>query len=163
VTSHETSNSGLIELLETPFDLDDDVWNWDHVPPRHRARLMALQVLYEVDLVGHDVEEALGWSVDGVTLSRDNLGFALFLVTEVMTHRDKLDDEIVAHAPAWPVNQLSIVDRNILRLAIMEIGSGVETPPRAVINEAIELAKLLGGESSPRFINGVLGSVMDKK
>ena len=74
-----------------------------------------------------------------------------------------LNDLIAQYAPEWPVDQLAIVDRNILRLALFEIGcSDSDTPPKVVINEAVELAKVFGSDSSPRFVNGVLGSALDK-
>ena len=78
----------------------------------------------------------------------------------VETKRSCLDSVIQRYAPAWPVNQLSIVDRNILRIALFELLYHDDTPPKTAVNEAVELAKSFGSESSARFINGVLGSVM---
>jgi N utilization substance protein B len=77
----------------------------------------------------------------------------------VLTNKDRIDSIIQTHAPAWPVAQLAIIDRNILRLAIFEILLNNKVPVKAAINEAVELAKTFGSENSPRFINGVLGTV----
>jgi N utilization substance protein B len=77
----------------------------------------------------------------------------------VQDNREKIDDTIRQTAPAWPLDQVAAVDRNILRLAIYEILIDNRVPMRAAINEAVELAKEFGGENSPKFINGVLGSV----
>lgn len=80
-----------------------------------------------------------------------------------MTRKVELDTIIKKYAPDWPVDQLAIIDRNILRLALFEIGChDSDTPPKVVINEAVELAKTFGGDSSPRFVNGVLGSALDE-
>jgi len=85
--------------------------------------------------------------------------FASALVDGVLAHRQQIDQMIVQLAPAWPVDQIPAIDRNVLRLAIYEVVIDNKVPMRAAINEAVELAKTYGGESSPKFINGVLGSV----
>lgn len=92
-------------------------------------------------------------------LNAEQAAFALDLVQGVIEHRDALDDVIGQAATQWPVEQLSAIDRNILRLAIREILMNNGAPIRAAINEAVELAKVYGSDSSARFINGVLGSV----
>jgi N utilization substance protein B len=92
--------------------------------------------------------------------------FLLWLVAGTLTQREEIDLLIRSYAPQWPIEQLAIVDRNILRMAIFELGaSDSRTPPKAVINEAIELAKAYGGDNSPGFVNGVLGAwlVANKK
>ena len=86
--------------------------------------------------------------------------YARELVEGVFGNLEQIDDLISTYAPSWPVNQLAAVDRNVLRVAIFEIISDVETPPKVAINEAVELAKGFGSESSPKFVNGVLGSVL---
>ena len=161
MTSQVTSNEGPLVVEEDGREDEDDLESWSQLAPRHRARLVALQVLYEVDLVEHPAEAALGWSIQGSPLPKAVAQFARELVSGVLQDREVLDERIHAHAPAWPVSQLSIVDRNILRLAIYELTISTQTPPRAAINEAVEAAKVLGSESSPRFINGVLGSIME--
>ncbi len=126
---------------------------------RRKARTVALQVLFEVDSVGHDPEAALGWLLEEAALPPGAAPFARELVSGVLENKKRLDETIGAHAPAWPVEQLSIVDRNILRLAIFEILLDNKVPLKAAINEAVELAKTFGSDNSPRFINGVLGSI----
>ncbi len=86
--------------------------------------------------------------------------FALRIINGVVDNRERIDKLISGFAPNWPLSQMAIVDRNILRLAIYEIMLGGETPPKVAINEAVELAKVFGSDSSSRFVNGVLGSVM---
>lgn len=128
---------------------------------RRKARRALLQILYEVDTVGHSVEESLGWVTEQAHLDESSSSFICHLAEEVIAQRDALDVEIQRYAQSWPVEQLSPVDRNILRIAIYEVKSGKEVPLQVAINEAVELAKRFGGESSPRFINGVLGAVAE--
>ena len=92
-------------------------------------------------------------------LSEEGGAFAEELVRGVIHHKEEIDQNIRRYAPAWPVEQISTVDRNILRLAIFEIIFDKKVPVKVAINEAVELAKGFGGDNSPRFINGVLGSV----
>jgi N utilization substance protein B len=126
---------------------------------RRRARAVALQVLYEFDAAGHDVEAALAHLLAGAGLSEDNAAFARALVNGVIQNQEQIDQHIKSFAPAWPLEQIPIVDRNILRLAIFEILLDNNVPVKVVINEAVELAKKFGSDSSSRFVNGVLGSV----
>jgi N utilization substance protein B len=127
--------------------------------PRRRARTLALQALYEADTAGHSAEDVLARLVAKSTVKESVADFAGELVSGVQEHRQRIDEVISKAAPAWPVHQLAPVDRNILRLAILEILINNRTPVRAAINEAVELAKGFGSESSGRFVNGVLGSV----
>ena len=126
---------------------------------RRKARIVAFQTLYEVDCVGHDPEKTLSRQLEESSLPQEVSLFARELVEGVLKNKDKIDAVIQAHAPTWPVAQLPIVDRNILRLAIFEILISEKVPLKVAINEAVELAKIFGSDSSPRFINGVLGSV----
>ena len=126
---------------------------------RRKSRIIALQALFEVDSVAHDAEGTLDRLLSEASLSEEGIAFARELVSGVLTNREKIDNMIQAHAPAWPVAQLAIVDRNILRLAIFEILLNNKVPVRAAINEAVELAKTFGSENSSKFINGVLGAV----
>ena len=127
---------------------------------RRQARRALLQVLYEVDASGHTLDEALPWVLGRTRLKKETRVFVHHLAAEVIARRQELDKEIQRHAPAWPVSQLPVVDRNILRVAIYEMTLAKDTPPRVAINEAVELAKYFGGEGSQRFVNGVLGAVM---
>lgn len=126
---------------------------------RRRARVLALQALFELDTVGHAADEAIDRLVEDAEADPEARKFAMDLVHGVRDNREKIDDTIRQTAPAWPLEQIAAVDRNILRLAIYEILIDNRVPMRAAINEAVELAKEFGGENSPKFINGVLGSV----
>lgn len=126
---------------------------------RRKARILALQALYEVDSVGHDVDGVLSRMLDETRLSEENSAFVRELVIGVVRDKEKIDLDIQRSAPAWPVEQLAVVDRNILRLAIFELLIDNRVPVKVAINEAVELAKGFGSDSSARFINGVLGSV----
>jgi len=126
---------------------------------RRRARIAALQALYELDCTKHKVEEALARLRAGGTLAQEALSFTEELVEGVLQNKSELDALIKKFAPAFPPEQMSIVDRNILRLAIFEILFNDKTPFKVAINEAVELAKAFGSDSSPRLINGVLGSI----
>ena len=128
---------------------------------RRKARRALLQVLYEVDTAGHSLDESLGWIVEQARLDENGSSFIRHLAQEVIAQRENLDAEIQRYAQSWPVEQLSPVDRNILRIAIYEVKRGKDVPLQVAINEAVELAKRFGGESSPRFINGVLGAVAE--
>jgi N utilization substance protein B len=121
--------------------------------------VIALQALYEVNSVGHDVEKVLPRLLAESWLSGENAAFARGLVSGVLQNKEKIDQHIKNFAPVWPVEQIPIVDRNILRLAIFEILLDNSVPVKVAINEAVELAKMFGSDSSPRFVNGVLGSV----
>ena len=135
--------------------------------PRTRARSFALQVLYEVDLTGHVPgvvfqERLKDVDVDGPTdLNPDLVEFARQIIFGVHPLVVKLDNVIARYAPEWPFDQIAAIDRNILRIAAWEFAISRETPVKVAINEAVELAKLFGSDSAPRFINGVLGSLAD--
>ena len=126
---------------------------------RRRARALALQALYEVDSAGHEVEGVVTHLLAGGRLSEENGAFVRELVSGVIQNKEKIDLNIQNFAPAWPIEQIPVVDRNILRLAIFEILLDNKVPVKVAINEAVELAKTFGGDNSSRFVNGVLGSV----
>lgn len=130
---------------------------------RRKARIAALQALYELDCTKHKVEETAASSTARETLSQEALVFCEQLVKGVVQHKAELDTTIKKHAPAFPVEQISIIDRNILRLAIFEILFSDVTPTKVAINEAIELAKTFGSDSSSRLVNGVLGVVVTER
>ena len=127
--------------------------------PRHKARALALQALYEVDSAGHEVEGVVNQLLAEGGLSEENADFTRELVSGVIQNKEKIDLNIQSLAPAWPVEQIPVVDRNILRLAIFEILLDNKVPVKVAINEAVELAKTFGSDNSSRFVNGVLGSV----
>ena len=130
---------------------------------RRQARIAALQALYELDCTKHKAEEALAHLRAGETLAQEALSFSEELVKGVLQNKSELDALIKKFAPAFPPEQMSIIDRNILRLAIFETLYNSKTPFKVAINEAVELAKEFGSDSSPRFINGVLGSITTER
>lgn len=131
---------------------------------RTKARSLALQVLYEVDLTGHSVGTVLTERLDeGEAMESGLVEFTRQIITGVLPIAEKLDLFIAQHAPEWPMDQIAVVDRNILRIALWEFAVSGCTPVKVAINEAIELSKLFGSESTPRFVNGVLGSLANRQ
>jgi N utilization substance protein B len=130
---------------------------------RRKARIAALQTLYELDCTKHKVEETSARLRAGETLTQEALSFSEELVKGVVQHKSELDALIKKFAPAFPIEQMAIIDRNILRLAISEILFSDKTPLKVTINEAIELAKGFGSDASPRLINGVLGAITTER
>ena len=126
---------------------------------RRKARAMALQALYEIDLVKHEGEAVVSKRLTARELSEENRSFIRGLVEGIIRRREEIDGYIRRFATAWPLEQLSVIDRNILRLAIFEVLFDNEVSVKVAINEAVELAKKFGSDNSPKFINGVLGSV----
>ena len=129
---------------------------------RRKARIAALKALYELDCSKHKVKEALAHIRAGETLAPEALSFSEKLVKGVLQNKSELDTLIKKFAPAFPIEQMSIIDRNILRVAIFEILFNDKTPFKVAINEAVELAKTFGSESSSRLINGILGVVVSE-
>ena len=127
---------------------------------RHRARVAALQALFEVDCTHHPHLVVIERRLEEAALPETGASFARELVQGVSDHRDRLDALIGRYAPEWPVEQIAIIDRNVLRVAIFEILMRSDTPIKVAINEAVELAKEFGSDSSGRFVNGVLGSLV---
>ena len=127
--------------------------------PRRRARIAALQALYEADSSQHAALDALQRISKTERLADEPAAFALELVEGVLARREEIDRQIAAAATAWPVDQLAPIDRNILRLAIREMLGDNGAPVRAIINEAVELAKSFGSDNSAKFVNGVLGAI----
>ena len=126
---------------------------------RTKARCVALQSLYELDLTDHLLGDVLLERSQEFSLSPSEYDFALILTKGVLENSRQIDQLISEHAPEWPLDQVAVIDRNILRIALWEVAYYKKTPLKVGINEAVELAKLFGTDSSPRFINGVLGSL----
>ena len=126
---------------------------------RRRARVLAFQVLYEVDSAGHQAEGVVNRLLANGGLSEENSVFVRELVNGVIQNKEKIDLNIQNFAPAWPIGQIPVVDRNILRLAIFEVLLDNKVPVKVAINEAVELAKTFGSDNSSKFVNVVLGSV----
>lgn len=121
--------------------------------------MIALQALFELDTVGHEPADCVSRLAKEASAAKEITAYALELVNGVIENQKRINEIIEETAPAWPLNQIAATDRNILRLAIYEIVIDNKVPMRAAINEAVELAKEYGGDNSPRFVNGVLGSV----
>ena len=128
---------------------------------RRRARGLALQALYEIDSVGHSVDQVIERYIEeNDTLKDETADFFRTLVQQTLKSRNTLDKLISDHAPEWPVDELAIIDRSILRIALWELVLSENTPLKVAINEAVELAKRFGSNSAPRFVNGVLGALV---
>lgn len=130
---------------------------------RTRARCVALQALYEIDLTDHKPGEVLKQRLDDQSLDENMAAFSHEILFGVLPIREELDQFISAHAPEWPLDQVATIDRNIIRIALWEFAVGGKTPIKVAINEAVEMAKLYGSESAPRFVNGVLGSLASRE
>lgn len=134
---------------------------------RRLARVSALQALYELDTTNHPADQVIAYRLADHPMPAEGEAFLRDLVSGVCKHRERLDAMIQRYAPAWPVSQIAIIDRNILRIALLELTScpsgtsTPETPPKVAINEAVDLAKTYGSESSSRFVNGVLGTAVN--
>src|SRR5581483_10100722 len=122
--------------------------------------MAAVQALFELDFQTRPAEEVVAERLAQARLAPDNADFARNLVDGVVHHREEIDARIAAAAPQWPVDQIAHVDKNVLRLAIYEIVFDNSAPAKVAISEAVELARLLGSATSPRFVNGVLGAIL---
>lgn len=130
---------------------------------RRKARTVALQALYEIDCTTHPADRVLEERIEEQPLGAELNDFARKLVLGVMSQSAALDRLIQKHAPEWPLDQMALIDRNILRMAIWEFAAERQTPIKVAINEAVELAKLYGSDSAPRFVNGVLGALATRQ
>lgn len=127
---------------------------------RTQARALALQALYEIDLVGHPPGLVLQNLLEENPFEPEMVAFIESIVQGVLPLTAKLDQHIAVHAPEWPLDQIAVIDRNILRIALWEFIFG-NTPTKVAINEAVELAKHFGSDNASRFVNGVLGSLVE--
>ncbi len=131
---------------------------------RTKARGIALQVLYEVDLTNHVPLLVLERRLEEDHFTDEGLAdFARSIVLGVAPIFEILDNFIAQHAPEWPLDQVAIIDRNIIRISLWEFAVAECSPIKVAINEAIELAKIYGSDSTPRFVNGVLGSLASRQ
>lgn len=131
---------------------------------RHRVRIVALQILFEVDATDHPIDVVYERRLEDENLAADGERFLRNLVFGVWEHRSYLDRIIEEAAPNWPITQMPGVDKAVLRIALYEllVDEIERTPVKAVINEAVELAKQFGSDNSSRFVNGVLGTVVSR-
>ena len=134
---------------------------------RHLARTIAMQSLYEIDFnnykTAEDYENIVKKNLLEFAPNIDDEGFTKDLVFNVLENKSKIDSHISKFAPDWPIEQITLVDRNILRIGVYELMISKDIPSKVAINEAIEIAKKFGGESSGRFVNGVLGAIYKEK
>ena len=129
---------------------------------RHLARTIAMQSLYQWDFnrsKNEDVDKLIQHNLKEFAPDFDDENFPHNLVTGVQKNINDIDQLITKYAPEWPIDQITIVDRNVLRIGVYELKFDNDIPPKVAINEAIELAKTFGGESSGKFVNGVLGAI----
>jgi N utilization substance protein B len=134
---------------------------------RHLARTLAMQTLYEWDFrrgmnEEKDIEGVLEYVKKEFAMGLDDDEFVRELIDGVAKNWEEINAMIVEYAPEWPLNQITVIDRNVLRLGIFELKFAPSIPAKVAINEAIELAKNFGGESSGKFVNGVLGAIYKK-
>lgn len=164
ITSHQKKLVAKSKITLPPkFDLYMDT---DEAPPpvsddRTHARQIALQALYEIDSTNHPMMEVIDMHQRRQDPNRRVSRYFRQLVIGVWTNRDRTDSAITRYAPDYPLDQIAIIDRNILRMSIYEFAVSGMTPVGAAIDEAVELAKQYGSDASPGFINGVLGSLAD--
>lgn len=128
---------------------------------RHLARTIAAQTLYQWDFNDQkqSVEDILTYNMKEFAPEFDDNDFAKNLINNVLDNKDEIDKLITKFAPEWPLEQITVVDRNILRIGVYELKFDDSIPAKVAINEAIELAKTFGGKSSGKFVNGVLGAI----
>jgi transcription antitermination protein NusB len=127
---------------------------------RHLARTLAMQTLYEWDFQPEkSVYDMLQDNIEAIDHNDDDTDFVKQLIDGVVQHKDKIDTLISQAAPEWPIDQISVIDKSILRLAGYELLFSQEVPAKVVINEAVELGKTFGGDNTSRFVNGVLGTL----
>ncbi len=128
---------------------------------RHLARTIAMQVLFEWDFNNRSqkLTEVIERNLHDFAPGLEDVAFVESLVRGVAKQMAEIDKSIVKYAPEWPIEKITVIDRNILRLGIYELLFLKEVPPKVAINESIEIAKTFGGDSSGRFVNGVLGAI----
>lgn len=160
--SHESANgSEIADKLDKLVRGQNLGEKAPRIPGGQRgARSAALQALYEEDLTGHSAERALDRLPVFIKLASAHSMRAKQLVRYVTANRHELDERIAKFATEFPVEQIGVVERNLLRMALAELEVGEKPPVAVVVNEAVELAKLFGGESSPKFIHGTLGALL---
>ena len=126
---------------------------------RRRARELALQVLFQVDVGRAKPENALVYTLNECRATGETAAFVRTLVEGTLSHQQQIDDYLIRYATDWDLPRMSNVDRNILRLSLFEMLFDPATPVNVAIDEALELAKIFSHKESPRFINGILGHI----
>mgnify|MGYP001051671137 CR=1 FL=1 len=160
---NDTTNSRFPDFEPEDVIATEEIEHPAATDYRSAARRMAVQILYEVDSADHPVGEVLASQLDYHQPSDSTRAYVTDLINGILAQYRKIDRIIRHFAPEFPLSQVALVDRNILRIAIYELGFDQRAPERVVIDEAVELAKLYGSEGTPRFVNGVLGAVVTDK
>lgn len=136
---------------------------------RHLGRIIALQTLYEQDLRAEagdnnlSLKEILSRNIDRYSEALEDKAFVERLADGVFKQASELDAKLQPVAPEWPIDQIARMDRLVLRIGLYELDNEPDTPPKVVINEAVELAKAFGGDNSSKFVNGVLGTLLRER
>ena len=149
----------MTELPASEMDLDDLSLATGELTGPTRARAVAMQALYELDSTGHDLATVVRRRLEADETPDGSAEYASHLIQGVVAERTEIDALIQRAAPAWPIDQMAHVDKSILRLAIFEMLREKGLSAKIIINEAVELAKRFGHDSSPKFVNGVLGTI----
>lgn len=157
----EQKPSGFPDFEEGEIIATEVIEHAEPATERTVARRAALQILYEIDSAGHKVGEVIQNYMIHHVLSGRASRYLNRLVLGVVQNGSRLDQIIQQYAPEFPLDQVAIVDRNVLRIALFELGVESDVPMKVAIDEAVQLAKLFGAEGSPRFVNGVLGALTD--
>ena len=129
---------------------------------RSKSRSLALQALFDIDLTKHHIDDVLGHLMVESDLDENHLKFAREIVFGVLDKKKQIDSLIAECATEREVGDLSSLDKSVLRMGILELLDFSDTPPKVVVNEAVELAKIYGSDNSYKFVNGVLGAVLQK-
>ena len=130
---------------------------------RHQARILAMQIRYESEMTGHSNAEILVRTRNQGGTPEETLEYASMLLTGIRARINEIHAEIERAAPDYPVEDIAPIDRAILEIALFESVFGGDVPPRAAVNEAVGIAGDYGGEASARFVNGVLGEIIDRR
>ncbi len=131
--------------------------------PRHNARRVSLATLFSWSVLSQELNEAAQTAAEVMGVKNYDEDLTNLLIRGVTENKDCLDDIIRETAPEWPLKQIAKVDLIILRIAIFELVVAKNVPPKVAIDEAVELAKEFGSDNSSKFVNGVLGTVVEKK
>ena len=160
---NDATNSRFPDFEPEDVIATEEIHHPEATDYRSAARRIAVQIMYEVDSADHPVGEVLASQLDYHQPSASTREYVSDLIKGILGQYRKIDRIIRHFAPEFPLSQVALVDRNILRIAIYELGFDKRAPERVVIDEAVELAKLYGSDGTPRFVNGVLGAVVSDK
>jgi transcription antitermination protein NusB len=159
---HDHGPPDVYEAGDTPWSTSDASMPAGNVTARRKARKRALDVLYQADLRGAVIRDALEAYVGQLPQPRpDHLRYTILLVEGVAAHRDRIDEVISSYAEGWTLDRMPVIDRNLARIAVFELLYADDIDPPVAITEAVELARSLSTDDSPRYLNGVLGRIAE--